>query len=66
MQILRGTWTEYRIVFSSSTQGSFSSLKAITAVGGGGPVYVYTYLDYSNYPCFYDSAHPRGYGSSGR
>jgi hypothetical protein len=56
VQAIHPVWTEYRIIFTDSTQSSFNSL---TSVGSAGTAYVAEYLAYNNYPCFYDTTPAR-------
>ena len=65
-KVPRGTWTEFRTVLTASTKSSFTTLKAVTLPSSSNNIFVNTLTDFSNYPCFYDSKHPRGYASSGR
>ena len=62
-QYTHGTWTEFRILFTSSAMSTYSNLNTVTQSSN---VYVVTLLSYNNYPCFYDSLDPRGYQGSGR
>ena len=62
-QVTHTLWTEYQVAFASTTTSQFSTLRA---VGAAGAAYVMTFLAYNNYPCYYDTANPRGYGGSGR
>ena len=58
------TWTEYQVAFVASTKATFSTLRGVTPASNS--LYVTTFLTSLNYPCYYDSAHPRGYAGSGR
>jgi PBP superfamily domain len=62
----QSTWTEYRLTFASSADAlSYSNFTA-TSTAAVGSVYILTLLDSNNYPLFYDSSHPSGFGGSGR
>ena len=63
-QVANTSFVEYQIVFSASSQNTYSLLTGSTAAGAY--VYVTPLLGYNNYPCFYDSLNPRGYSGSGR
>lgn len=60
-------WIEYRVTFAMITSSIFSTFTATAAIEENDQfIFMNTYLDYRNYPLFYDFLHPRGYGGSGR
>lgn len=57
-------WIEYRITFTALHLSSFKVVSLNPKYNG--LAYITTFLDYNNYPLFYDYKNPSGYGGSGR
>ena len=60
-------WIEFRVTFTRSASSQLSAFTVHSALQrNSDAVYITTYLDFNNYPLFYDYKHPTGFGGSGR
>ena len=59
-----GGWDEYQLFFTSPS--NVKQLEVIASSYIGNSVIISTLQHGSNYPVFYDSSHPQGFGNSGK
>ena len=60
-------WIEFRVIFTGIASSQLSAFTVHSELQrNSDAVYITTYLDFNNYPLFYDYKHPTGFGGSGR